>query len=43
MTRQFDSKYEAIAVGLFYTGRSDLYRDEKGIVKETLDDILKNP
>lgn len=43
MTQQFDSKYEAIVVGLFYAGRSDLYRDEKGIVKETLDDILKNP
>lgn len=43
MTRQFDSKYEAITVGLFCAGRSDLYRDEKGIVKETLDEILKNP
>jgi hypothetical protein len=43
MTSQFDSKYEAITVGLSYAGRSDLYTDEKGIVKETLDEILKNP
>lgn len=43
MTQQFDSKYEAITVGLFYAGRSDLHRSEKGEAKETLDDILKNP
>ncbi len=43
MTQQFDSKYGAITTGLFYAGRSDLYRDENGIVKETLDEILKNP
>lgn len=43
MAQQFDSKYEAITVGLFCAGRSDLYRDEKGIVKETLDEILENP
>ena len=43
MTSQFDSKYDAMTTGLYYVERSDLYRDEKGIIKETLDDILKNP
>lgn len=43
MTSQFYTKYDAITTGLFCAGRSDLYRGEKGIVKETLDEILKNP
>lgn len=43
MTSFFESKYEAISKGLFYAGRSDLYEYEKGMIKKTLDEILKNP
>lgn len=43
MTRQFNSKYEAIIRGLFYAGRSDLYGDEKEEVKKTLEEVFKNP
>lgn len=43
MTTKFDSKCEAIIVGLHSAGMKVLYEDEKGIVKKTLEDILKNP
>lgn len=43
MTTKFDSKYEAITIGLHYAGMSDLCKDEGGKVKETLEDVLKNP
>jgi hypothetical protein len=42
MTSKFDSKHDAITIGLNCAGRQDLYRDEKGGIR-LLDDILKNP
>ena len=42
MTTEFDSKQHAIIRGLYYAGRSDLYRDSKGGAK-SLEEILKNP
>jgi hypothetical protein len=43
MTTKFDSKCEAITIGLYYAGMSDLCKDEGGKVKVTLEDVLKNP
>lgn len=43
MSTKFDSKYEAITKGLCYAGMEDLCKDEKGDMKKTLEDILKNP
>ena len=42
MTTPFDSKRDAIATGLHYAGRSDLYKDDKGNLK-SLEEILKSP
>ena len=41
MTTQFESKLDAIATGLYYAGRRDLYSDSKEGIKP-LEDILKN-
>ena len=43
MTTKFDSKCDAITVGLHYAGMDCLYKDGKGEVKKTLEDILNNP
>lgn len=42
MTTYFDSKFNAIATGLIYAGRKDLYGNGNGKI-ESLEDILKNP
>lgn len=42
MTTQFDSKLNAIVIGLMYAGRQDLYSGGNGEI-ESLEDILKNP
>ena len=42
MTTHFDSKRGAIATGMYYAGRQDLYKDDKGNTR-SLEDILKSP
>lgn len=42
LTTKFDSKLEAIATGLMYAGRKDLYSNGSGGI-ESIENILKNP
>lgn len=42
MTTKFDSKLYAIATGIMYVGREDLYSDGNEGMKP-LEDVLKNP
>lgn len=41
MTNKYDSKHEAITLGLSYAGRTDLCTNDKGEILG-LDEILKN-
>lgn len=43
MTTKFDSKYEAIIEGLYYSGMTDLCKDGDGKLKVSLEEIIKNP